>query len=274
MQNTIHYSNIILPFLYLLTVGVYLYDFIKGEKKLAHSKRLFLFLTLIFHTFYIIIRTIEFDHPPITNVFEIFTILACAIGFSYFILELVTDIRGTGFFIIVIALLFQVLSSIFIRDLTEVKDVLRSNLLGVHVFHALLGYAGITISAVYGFLYLTLYKEIKTNKFGLIFDRLPNLEILERLSFSSAVIGFIALSVATTIGLIWLPQAFPNFSYTDPKLIVTFIVWLMYGVGIILKTTGQWRGKKVVVLSIAGFLLAIFSTIVTNFISRSFHSFY
>ncbi|MDP3829990.1 MAG: cytochrome c biogenesis protein CcsA, partial [Ignavibacteriaceae bacterium] len=173
-----------------------------------------------------------------------------------------------------IALLFQVLSSIFIRDLTEVKDVLRSNLLGVHVFHALLGYAGITISAVYGFLYLTLYKEIKTNKFGLIFDRLPNLEILERLSFSSAVIGFIALSIATTIGLIWLPQAFPDFSYADPKLIVTFIVWLMYGVGIILKTTGQWRGKKVVVLSIAGFLLAIFSTIVTNYISRSFHSFY
>jgi hypothetical protein len=35
-----------------------------------------------------------------------------------------------------------------------------------------------------------LYKEIKENKYGLIFQRLPNLEILEKLSFYSAVIGF------------------------------------------------------------------------------------
>jgi len=274
MQNTIHFSNIFLPLLYLATLIVYLYDFVKGEKKLINSKRLFLFLTLVFHTFYLIIRTIEFDHPPITNVFEIFTVLAYAIGFAYFILELITDIRGTGLFILIIAFLFQAISSVFIKDLIEVKEILRSNLLGAHVLNALLGYAGITISAIYGFLYLALYKEIKTNKFGLIFDRLPNLEILEKLSFSSAVIGFIALTIAMVIGIIWLPQAFPDFSYADPKLIVTSIVWLMYGIGIILKTTGQWRGKKVVVLSIVGFVLSIFSTIITNFISRSFHSFY
>lgn len=274
MLSAIQISNILLPFLYLITIGVYLYNFLKGGKKTSDSKRLFLFLTLVFHTFYLIVRTIEFNHPPITNVFEIFTVLAFCIGFAYFILELLTDIRGTGVFILIISLLFQTLSSIFIKDLIEVKEVLRSNLLGIHVFHALLGYAGITISAVYGFLYLTLYKEIKSNQFGLIFDRLPNLEILERLSFSSAIIGFVALTIAMVIGIIWLPKAFPNFSYFDPKLVTTFIVWVMYGFGILLKTTGKWQGKKVIVLSIAGFLLTIFSTILTNFISRSFHSFY
>lgn len=274
MLQTEHISNLIIPFLYWITVGIYLYDFIKGGKQFSNSKRVFLLLTLLFHSFYLVIRTVTFDHPPITNVFEIFTVLALCVSLSYFILELVTDIRGTGLFIIAISVIFQTISSLFIQDLYIVKEILRSGLLGSHVMSALLGYSGITISAVYGFLYLVLYKEIKLNKFGLIFDRLPSLEKLEQLSFYSAIIGFILLSVAIVIGIIWLPRAFTEFSYYDPKLIGTALVWLLYGIGILNKVLGGWQGKRVVVFSIIGFLIAISSTLITNFLAKSFHSFY
>lgn len=274
MSFTIAFLNILLPLLYAITFGIYAFDFWRGEKRFTNSKRVFLFLTLLLHLIYLLNRTVFFNHPPITNVFEIFTILAFSISFSYFILELVTDIRGTGPFIIIISIIFQVVSSLFIKDIPIVKDILRSNLLGVHVVSALVGYSGITVSAVYGFLYLTLYKDIKLNKFGLIFNRLPNLEVLEKLSYYSAVIGFILLTFAIIFGIIWLPKAFPNFRFTDPKLIGTFIVWVLYGIGILSKTFGKWRGKKVVFLSIIGFVIAILSTMFTNFLSSSFHSFF
>ncbi|GAB4289075.1 MAG: cytochrome c biogenesis protein CcsA [Ignavibacteriaceae bacterium] len=276
MNAIIDFLNILLPFLYLVTFIVYSYDFIRTGKNFSNSKRLFLFVTLIVHSVYLLLRTIAFDHTPITNVFEIFTVLAFSVCFSYFILELVTDIRGTGPFIIIISIIFQVISTLFIKDLdlSLINEKLRSNLLGSHVFSALLGYAGITISAVYGFLYLMLYKDIKHNKFGLIFNRLPSLEVLESLSYHAAVIGFVLLTVAIIIGIIWLPQAFPDFSYTDPKLIGTFLVWMLYGIGITNKITGRWRGRKLIILSITGFLIAILSTMLTNFLARSFHSFY
>jgi ABC-type transport system involved in cytochrome c biogenesis permease subunit len=274
MISAIHTINILLPVFYLLTFAVYFYDFIKGEKKLINVKRVFLFITLFLHLIYIVLRTIVFDHPPITNVFEIFTILAITISFSYFLVELVSDIRGTGPFIIVLSFIFQLISTLFIQDLVEVKDVLRSNLLGTHVISALLGYSGFTISAVYGFLYIILYKDIKLNKFGLIFNRLPNLEVLERLSLYSAVIGFIALTIAIVIGIIWLPVAFPDFSFFDPKIITTSLVWVLYAIGITSKVLGNWRGKRLVLLSISGFLVAIISTILSNFLAQSFHSFY
>ena len=127
---------------------------------------------------------------------------------------------------------------------------------------------------MYGFLYLVLYKDIKYNRFGLIFNRLPNLEVLEKLSYYSAVIGFFGITIAIVIGLIWLPQAFPNFSYADPKLIGTIAVWVLYLIGISKKIFSKWRGRKLVLLSISGFLVAIFSTIVSNFLAQSFHSFY
>lgn len=274
MISLIHFLNILLPVLYFFSFLIYFYDFMKDEKRFINVKRIFLFITLLVHVVYVFVRIIEFDHPPITNVFEIFTIISVAIGFSYFILELVTDIRGTGLFIIIISFIFQLISSLFIQDLVEVKEVLRSNLLGAHVISALLGYAGFTISAVYGFLYLVLYKDIKLNKFGLIFNRLPNLEVLERLSLYSAVIGFITLTIAIIIGVIWLPSAFPNFSYLDPKLIGTSLVWILYAIGIASNTFGRWRGRKLVLLSITGFVVAILSTFLSNFLARSFHSFY
>ena len=120
--------------------------------------------------------------------------LLSQLAFPIFLLNWFLISAGTGPFIIILSFIFQLISSLFIQDLSEVKDVLRSNLLGVHVISALLGYSGFTISAVYGFLYLVLYKDIKLNKFGLIFNRLPNLEVLERLSLYSAVIGFVALN--------------------------------------------------------------------------------
>ena len=274
MKPFIDTLNVLLPILYIITFIIYSYDFGKGNNKYSNSKRLFLFITLLVHLSYLLLRTIKFEHPPITNIFEIFTIIAFAIAFSYFILELVTDIRGTGPFIIIFSILFQIISSIFITDEFFVKEVLKNNLLGFHVFTALIGYSAITISAVYGFLYLMLYKEIKTNRFGLIYERMPSLEILERLSFYSLVIGFILLTIAIIIGFIWLPQAFPKFSFVDPKLIGTVLVWVLYGVGILSKVLGKWQGKKVVTLSIVGFLITILSTTISNFISQSFHSFY
>lgn len=274
MIPSIHTINLLLPFFYLATFAIYFYDFQQGGKKFENSKRVFLFITLFFHFLYLLLRTIQFDHPPITNVFEIFTVLAFSISFAYFILELVTDIRGTGPFIIIISIVFQIISTLFIEDLTEVREILRSNLLGTHVISALIGYSGITISAVYGVLYLILYNEIKLNKFGLIFNRLPSLEILERMSFIAAIIGFVFLSITIIIGIIWLPKAFVQFSYLDPKLIGTFAVWILYGIGLINKFLGKWRGKKLIILSIIGFTLAILSTILTNFLAKSFHSFY
>lgn len=266
--------NLLLPFLYTLTFGVYLFDFIKGEKKFANSKRIFLFITLIIHSLYLLLRTVELNHPPITSVFEILTVLAFSVSLAYFLLELLTDIRGTGPFIIVFSIIFQIISSVFIGDNLAVPAVLRNRMLGLHVLSGLIGYSAITISAVYGLLFYVMYKQIRLNKFGLLFDRLPNLELLENLSYYASVIGFIMLSAAIVIGLIWLPGAFPDFTYLDPKLIATFLIWIVYGCGIVSKLLAGWKGRRVVLFSIVGFLITLLSILAANFLPYSFHTFY
>jgi len=273
MSKLLQIMSYWLLLLYFITFLSYTYNFFADKKILRNIKRIFLFITLLFHADYLVERTMFLGHLPIVTQHETYTLLAFSIGFTYFVIELLSDIRGTGSFILIFALFFQIKSSLFIQDNYVVNSILENYPLGTHVITAILGFTAISISAAYALMYLLLYKNIKTNKFSVIFERLPNLEILEQLNFYSIIIGFILLTIAIILGFAWLPSAFPNFNYLDPKIISTLFVWLIYGIGIILKSRKNIIGKKFAKFSIYGFLFSILSLLLTNTILSGFHDF-
>ncbi|MBI1806654.1 MAG: cytochrome c biogenesis protein CcsA [Ignavibacteria bacterium] len=274
MHFLIGFCELVLPFLYFATIWVYGKAFFSGSKGAESAKAPLLLTTASLHAGYVIIRTIVFSHPPITSVFEILSLIACTIVLVYTYIELRTGNTATGYFILMLPFFFQLVSSIFIKEVREIPPILRSSLLGFHVSSAFLGYAAITISAVYGFLYLMLYHDIKSSQFGVIYKRLPNLEILERMSFTATVFGFVLLTIAIVVGLIWLPRALENFSYADPKLFGTIAIWLIYAIGLMAKKVIGWQGKRIMVLSMFGFALAMFSITIINMFFGGFHKFY
>jgi ABC-type uncharacterized transport system permease subunit len=201
------------------------------------------------------------------------SIISFSIAAAYTVIEFRTKVKNTGYFILNLAFIFQTISSIFIESHFEVKPILRSNLLGIHVSSALLGYAAMALSAVYGFLYLMLYHHIKSSRFGVIYNKLPNLETLEKMSMVSIVFGFFLLTIAISVGLFWLPRAFEHFSYFDPKLIGTVIIWAMYGAGLAAKKTVGWQGRRIMVISIIAFAVSFFSLTIVNVYFSGFHRF-
>jgi ABC-type uncharacterized transport system permease subunit len=228
---------------------------------------------ILLHFLYLLLRTLTFGHPPVTSVGEIFSVLAFAVAVAYAVIERKSSAKETGYFILNFSFFFQLGSTLVVRDLVEVPQILRSNWFGLHVTSALIGYSAITISAVYGFLYLMLYHEIKANRFGVIYKKLPSLETLERMNFIAIALAFVFLTTAILAGFIWLPQAFTSFSYADPKLLGTIVIWAMYGVGILAKKRGNLRGRSVMVLSICAFAIAIFSMTIINMFFSGFHRF-
>jgi ABC-type uncharacterized transport system permease subunit len=264
----------LLPIFYFVTVWLYAKGFFSDQKFADRLKTPFLGVTLLIHICYFVVRTGYLQHPPITSIFELMSVLAFSIAATYLYLETMTRVRGTGYFILNLSFFFQLLSSLFIRNEVIVNPVLRSNWLGFHVTSALLGYAAIAISAVYGFLYLMLYHEIKASKFGVIYKKLPSLEVLEGMSLRATLSGFTLLTIAMVLGALWLPRAFQNYSYLDSKLIGTFLIWLLYGGGLLAKRIAGWKGRKMMILSLSAFGLAFFSLTIINFFFSEFHTFY
>jgi len=274
MTTLIDFLNILLPIAYFATVWAYAKAFFKYSPTAKKIKTPLLIATLLCHGGYLLARTVQFDHPPITTIYEIMSVIAFSIAFSYRVIEYLTKTKNTGYFILILSFVFQLISTFFIQDLTDVKSVLRSHLLGAHVISALLGYSAFAISAVYGFLYLMLYHHIKSNRFGIVYENLPNLEKLEGLALAAVLSGFVLLTIAIGVGLIWLPRAFSTFSYFDPKLIGTVIVWAMYGGGLISKRAVGWQGRKIMILSIVAFTVSMFSLTIINIFFSGFHRFY
>jgi ABC-type transport system involved in cytochrome c biogenesis permease subunit len=274
MKTFILFLNYLLPALYWITVWSYAKAFFKNSAFAKKVKTPLLSVTIAFHVLYLGARTVHFGHPPITNISEILSVLAFTTALSYLAIEYITKVKSTGYFVLIISFFFQLLSTALIQELASINPVLRSNLLGIHVTSALLGYSAFAISAVYGFLYIMLYHHIKSNRFGVIYDNLPNLEKLEQMATVSVVTGFALLTVAIIVGVVWLPRAFEHYSYLDPKLVGTVAIWLMYGIGLLAKQSIGWQGRKIMVLSIVGFVVTMLSLTVINVFLSGFHNFY
>jgi len=274
MQPAVFFLLILIPLLYAGLTTVYGLQFFGDFPGLTRIRTPALLVTVALHCVYLVVRTIAFDHPPITSVFEIMTVLAASIAIGYTYIEVRTRASATGFFILFLAFAFQTASSVFIRDRFDIPGYLHSVVLGFHVSAALLGYTAISLSAAYGFLYLMLYHEIKSSRFGLIYNRLPNLEMLETMSHRAEVFGFVSLGVAIVIGVIWLPRVFHDFSYWDPKLVGTLVIWCMYAVALGAKRQLGWQGRKTMVITLVAFGFVFLSMTVINLYLSGFHSFH
>ena len=263
-----------LPILYGIIVILYGMAFFRQAAWAERVQGPLVTVVLLLHVLYLVARVVAYNHPPITNVFEVMTLMAAGITTAYKYIEWRTATRNTGFFILLLSFAFQTVSSVFIRGSEQIPEYLHSLVLGFHVASALLGYTAISLSAVYGLLYLLLYHEIKSTRFGVIYNRLPSLERLELMSHKAVILGFLSLTVAIGIGLLWLPRVFKDFSYLDPKLVGTIGIWILYAVGLGARRTFGLQGRKMMVLSLIAFGCVFLSMTVINLWLSGFHSFH
>ncbi|MFZ1081326.1 MAG: cytochrome c biogenesis protein CcsA [Candidatus Kryptoniota bacterium] len=264
--------KISLPILYLFTIFLYGLAFFLDEQFGIRNRTRFLIATLVVHFIYLGSRTLLTGHPPVTSIFEIMTIVSFTIAAAYVYIETRSHVKDTGMFILMLAFLFEVMSAAFIKDEVHINPVLKSSILGVHVACAMIGYSALAISAVYGGLYLMMYHEIKGSRFGIIYRKLPDLQTLEKLSYRSIVLGFVFLTAVILIGYAWLPKAIENFSYTDPKLLMTDFVWAIYCAALLSRRAMRWTGRTVVIAAMIGFVLTVVSMVAVNAL-HSFHNF-
>ncbi len=270
----INLLNYLLAITYVVCTVIYGKHFFSKTNTDGKQTIVSLRILVLTQFLYFAARGIDFKHAPITTPFELMTLLAFGILVTYLYIEYKTGVTQTGFFILIIATVFQLVSTIFIKELAEINPVLKSWLLGVHVSTALVGYSAIIISGIYGFLYLMMYRHIKGNKPSNFYKKLPSLYLLEKLAANSIIFGFTFLTITIVIGAIWLPSAIKDFSYADPKLVATFFVWVIYLLGYISIKIYRTQSRTTMKLALIGFVLAVFSILIVNFVFDSFHRFY
>jgi HemX protein len=239
------------------------------------------YITLVLHAVYIGAYTTEFHHDLVATVFELCSLIAFTLLAVYVFAELRTsrETSGTGFFVTAVCFVLQLVSSLTNsgESIPETKAILRDPFFNLHVTTSVFGYAALMLAAIYGGLYLLLFRAIRQNQFGAIFEHIPSLERLERYGLRATAFGFIFLTLSIALGAMLyarIPLDVTTAQFVlDPKVLTTLVVWLVFGATLLVRRVMHLDGRRLVLFWMSGFLLTLVSMTIVNWVGTAFHSF-
>ena len=272
MHGAIRLLATLLPIAYGLVSVAYFLVFFRNDPVARRLGPRALGVTALLHAAYIALLTVELQRVPIATSFELLSALALALAVVYVVQEKRSGTPYTGVLFVPLVFVCQTVASAFINPTIEIKPILQSPLFGLHIAGVLLGYSSFAVSAVFGLLYLMLYYELRAHRFGIIYERLPSLEVLSGMNWRAAMFGLACLSLAIGAGALMSVEAYPRF-WQDPKVWFSVLTWVVYALCLLVRIAGGWQGTRMAYFTIAGFLLIVFSMLAVTRLFPSFHDF-
>ena len=123
-------------------------------------------------------------------------------------------------------------------------------------------------------IYLVQNQLLRRHRLQSVVWRFPPLEVLERMSRSSVVVGLISLLVGIAFGVLWFHRLYGFYWSGDPKEIITLVILGVYAGYLWLGRTAAWRGARASALCVFNFVFVLFSYSIVNLYLSGFHRFF
>jgi ABC-type transport system involved in cytochrome c biogenesis permease subunit len=272
-----------LPLLLYAAAGVaYAMHFARRDSTIGRAATTLLLFGALVHTFVIGMQTMEVRHLPFANFSRAVSSFVWLLTLSYLYLELTTDERSMGVFILPVIIGLQLIPVLH-PGVERADPVLDSPWFWVHVSSLLFAYASFALAGVLGVTYMLQFKEIKKKHLGYFYTRLPSLQILDVMNSRAVTVGWVFLTFGVIIGAVWTAQARtiapddPNLramSIDDPKIFVALLTWGVYSFAVFARRTLGWTGRRAAWLSSVGFAFAMVNFLAINYFVTTSHTFY
>ena len=272
----------ILPFvLYAAAAIAYALHFGRREPAMGRAATSLLLFAALTHTFVIGMQTMEMRSVPFANPSRAISTFVWLLTLSYLYLELTTDERAMGVFILPIVVGLQLIP-VLNPGIERQDPVLNSPWFWVHVSSLLFAYASFALAGVLGLTYVLQFKEIKKKHLGYFYTRLPSLQTLDVMNARAVTVGWIFLTVGVVVGAFWTGQARlaapqnPNLQamvLDDPKILVALLTWAVYSFAVLSRRTMGWTGRKAAWLSALGFAMVLLNFVPISYFVSTSHTF-
>jgi ABC-type transport system involved in cytochrome c biogenesis permease subunit len=203
-------------------------------------------------------RWTESGRFPAVGLHDGSSFVAWAIVLAFLATYLRTRVDALGLFAYPAAFTLVLISNL--TAATEKTDpILHGIIFPIHTTFALLGYGPLFLAFAMGALYLVQERELKSRSPRRFYYLLPSLERCDTISARSVAVGLGFLTVAIVTGLLWSHEVHGRYWTADPKEWSAVLAWLLYVVLLTARHRAGWGGRQAAWLSIAGFLVVVFT---------------
>ncbi len=255
LETLTNISSVLLPVAYTILIAAYARRFVGRPRGLGRVSTQILWGVVALHATSLLLRAAKAQTCPVNSQGEIFSIVAFTIVAIYIVVELrLRQGRSTGLFVISSAFLAQLISSVMLLD----PDFTRSEPLGfwpsLHVFVAIVGLSAVAVTSLYAILFLVLYRAIEKGRYGIFFQRMPDLQSLSKVNFGAALIAFILLTVTSLLGGY---RATEGNEANYLRVALSIVLWLCYAIGVFGYSLFSLSGRRLAHTTLAGLVPAI-----------------
>ncbi len=263
---------------YAAALVAYALHFARRQAPVGRTATTLLVFSAMAHTFVIGMQTMDVGHIPFANASAFTNTFVLLLALSYLYVEMTTDERAMGVFILPLLAVLQLIPAINPGH-EERAALLSGPLFNLHVSSLLFAYASFALACVIGITYVLLFKEIKAKHLGFFYTRLPSLQVLDSMNQKAIVVGWVFLTVGIAIGAVWTAQVrgtspgdprVQAMSLQDPKILVALLSWAIYSFEAFAARRMGWGGRKTAYLSALGFVIVLLNFVpVSYFLTRS-----
>ena len=215
--------------------------------------------------------SIDVGHIPVSNLYEVFVLFCLITSLLYLHYEEKLEIKKMGAFVLIIitAAVAFILWYTFEKGANEIQPLvpaLQSYWMKIHVPANFIGYGAFAMAAMISVAYLLKDK-------GIMGNYLPELNVLDELTYKVISIGFIFFTIATILGAVWAAEAWGGYWSWDPKETWALIVWLNYAAWLHLRLIKGLRGTVLAWWSLVGLAVTTFAFLGVNLFLSGLHSY-
>jgi ABC-type transport system involved in cytochrome c biogenesis permease subunit len=274
-------QNAIPFFLYLLAGVAYAMHFTRRQPAVGRLATTLLLAAALVHTFAIGMQTMEVRHVPFASLPRAISTFVWLLSLSYLYLEMTTEERAMGVFILPIAIALQLIPTID-PGIEHRDPLLDTPWFWVHTSSLLFAYASFALAGVLGLTYVLQFKEIKKKQLGFFYTRLPSLQVLDVMNGRAVAVGWLFMTLGVIVGIIWATQAraaapddprLQAFSFADPKIFIAVLTWAVYSFAVVSRQTLGWHGRRAALVSAVGFGIVLLNFLPINYFVTTSHSF-
>src|SRR5436189_150580 len=139
---------------------------------------------------------------------------------------------------------------------------------------SILAYAAFALSFVLSLIFLGEERLLRKHDVGDVVWRLPPLELLAQMSQSSVLVGLVSIAIGTVLGFVWVDRLSSQYSFYDPKYVITLVVLALYALYFRLARTTGWRGARASKLCVFNFMIVVLSFTVVNLYFSHSHRYF